>query len=131
MREKVCALEKSMLGMEQLEIPVKHYFSQGVYAREMTIPKGAVVVGKLHKYEQLNILSAGEVLVVGEHGAQQVKAPFAMVAPPGSKRAFYALEDSVWTVIHGTEEKDVEKIEMHFIAANELEYQEFLKLEAK
>lgn len=128
LREKVFKLEGAMRAMDQVEIPIKHHFSQGVYAREMTVPKGVTVVGKIHKYEQLNILSAGEVLVVTDEGVQHVKAPFTMVAPPGAKRAFYALEDSVWTVIHGTDEKDVEKIEMQFIAQSELEYKEFCKL---
>lgn len=128
LRGKVLKLEHAMQAMEQIDIPIKHYFSQGVYAREMTVPKGATVVGKIHKYEQLNILSAGEVSVVTDEGVQRVKAPFTLVAPPGAKRAFYAHEDSVWTVIHGTEERDVEKIELQFIAQSELEYKEFCAL---
>lgn len=128
LREKVVRLESTMRALEQIDVPIKHYFSQGVYAREMTVPKGATVVGKIHKYQQLNILSAGEVSVVTDDGVQRVKAPFTIVAPAGSKRAFYAHEDSVWTVIHGTEETDIEKIELQFIAQTELEFQEFLRL---
>jgi len=125
MREKVHALEESMREYEQIDIPIKHYFSQGVYAREMFVPKGTVLTGKIHKYEQLNILSQGDVSVATHEGVKRVQAPFTMVAPPGSKRAFYAHEDSVWTVIHGTEERDIDKIEAHFIAESEVEYLEF------
>ena len=117
-----------MKGMDPLEIPIKHHFSQGVYAREMFIPIGALVVGKIHKHDQLNILSKGDVTFVTEDGPQRVTAGFHMVATPGAKRAFYAHEDSIWTVIHGTEEKDVEKIELHFVAQTEAEYLEYQKL---
>ena len=40
MRDKVNALETEMRKREQIDIPVKHHFSQGVYAREITIPAG-------------------------------------------------------------------------------------------
>lgn len=123
-RAKVNALEEAIKREPQVVIPIRHYFSQGVYAREMTVPKGVTLTGKIHKYPQLNILSQGEVSVVTEEGVKRVKAPFTMVAPAGAKRAFYAHEESVWTVIHGTELNDVEEIEAHFIAQTEQEYLE-------
>lgn len=126
-REKVNALEAEILKQPQVDILPVHYFSQGVYAREITIPKGTVLTGKIHKYPQLNILSKGELSVSTEDGIKRVKAPFAVVSPAGTKRIAYAHEDSVWTTIHGTEENDLEKIEQHFIAQNDAEYLEHCK----
>lgn len=128
LRDKVKALEAEMLKMPQVEMPPTHYFSQGVYAREITIPKGTVLTGKIHKYPQFNIMSKGEMSVLTEDGIKRVKAPFAIVSPAGTKRIAYAHEDSVWTTIHGTEENDLEKIEKHFIAQDEKEYLEFQAL---
>lgn len=132
MREKLERFESEMFKLGTIEIPVKHHFSQGVYAREITIPKGTVLTGKIHKYSQLNILSKGDISVLTEEGIKRVQAPFAIVSPPGTKRVAYAHEESVWTTVHGTEETDLEKIETHFIAQNNAEYlafREMLKLE--
>lgn len=129
-RLKVFALEEAMKReLDLVELPVKHYFSQGVYARELFIPKGTLLTGKIHKYTQLNIMSQGELSVSTENGVQRVKAPFTIVSPPGTKRVAYAHEDTIWTTIHGTEEKDLEKLEAHFIAQTEAEYLDFVKLQ--
>lgn len=98
------------------EIPVEHRFSKGVYAREIKIPAGTLLVGKIHKFENLNILSQGEITVLSVDGLHRVKAPFTVVSTPGVKRLAYAHTDCVWTTIHGTDEKDLDKIEETFIA---------------
>lgn len=116
-----------MREMPQLEIPVRHFFSPGVYAREIQIPKGAIVTGKIHKYAQLNILSKGVLMLVSDGETRRVEAPFTVVSPPGTKRAAWALEDSVWTTIHGTDETDLDKIEQHFIAQDAGEYLAFCR----
>ena len=123
--EKVGKLESAMLEYPQIDIPVKHYFSKGVYAREITIPKDTILTGKIHKFSQLNILSKGEISVMTDDGIKRVKAPFTIVSPPGTKRAAYAHEECVWTTIHGTEETDLEKIENIFIAKDHQDYLDF------
>lgn len=125
-RAMVVVAEEYLLQKPQVEIPIRHFFSPGVYAREMTVPAGVILTGKIHKYAQLNILSKGEVSVLLEDGVHRIKAPYAVVAPPGSKRIFFAHEESVWTVVLATEETDIEKIEDHFTAESETEYQQFL-----
>ena len=132
LRSKVFDIEKIMRTMPQLDLPVKHHFSQGVYGRELFIPKGCVLTGKIHKYQQLNVLCSGELSVLTEEGVKRVTPPFIIVSPPGTKRIAYAHEDSVWLTVHGTDEQDVDVIERHFIAQDETEYLEFCKmLEAK
>lgn len=121
-RNKVAAFEQMMLEQPQVEIPVKHYFSEGVYGREIFIPKGTILTGKIHKYSQLNILASGAMEVLVEDKVRLVQAPFTVVSPPGTKRIARAVEDCVWITVHGTNETDLEKIEDHFIAKNEQEY---------
>lgn len=115
-RELIAEFEAKMASFPQMEITIEHHFSEGVYAREMRVPKGTILIGKIHKFQNLNILSQGEVTVISIDGSRRVKAPFTFVASPGSQRVFYIHEDAVWTTIHGTHEKDVEKIEAEFIA---------------
>lgn len=129
LREVIAKVEAVMTTLDgQIEIPVSHHFSKGIYAREMQMPAGAILVGKIHKHENLSILSAGEVSVLSQDGIKRFKAPYTFVATAGAKRVIYAHSDAVWTVIHGTDEKDVEKIEEEFIAKD---YEEIIFQEAK
>lgn len=125
---KVESIEDKILEMPPVEIPVKHYFSQGVYAREIFIPKGTVLTGHIHKFKNLNIMSSGELSILTENGVVRVKAPFTVVSNPGTKRLAYAHEDTVWTTIHGTDETDVDLIEEKFIAHSHQEYLAFCAL---
>ena len=111
-REAQAEIEK----YPQIEVPIKHHFSKDVYAREMTLPEGALIVGKIHKFENLNILSKGEVSVLSIDGVMRLKAPATFVGSVGAKRVIYAHSEVIWTTIHGTSETDVEKIEEQFIA---------------
>jgi hypothetical protein len=116
LRGVIAELETQLKDLDQVDIPIKHHFSKDVYAREITIPKGTIVIGKIHKYENLNILSSGEITVISIDGAKRMKAPCTIVSSPGVKRIAYAHTETVWTTIHGTSETDVEKIEETFIA---------------
>lgn len=124
-REKVNAFEAEMKKQPQVELETKHYFSKGVYAREITIPKGVILTGHIHKYQNLNIISKGKIEVLVGDELQIIEAPATIVSPPGTKRIARALEDTVWTTIHGTDETNIDKIENEFIAHTEAEYLEF------
>lgn len=124
-RDKVFNLEAIMKQCPQIELKVIHHFSKDVYARELHIPAGTTLVGEIHKFENLNILSKGTMVVTTEEGVREVSAPFTVVSPPGTKRAAHALTDCIWTTIHGTSEKDVAKIKDIFIAQSEQEWLEF------
>lgn len=124
-REKIFAAEAFMKEQPQISIPVQHYFSQGVYAREITIPAGVVLTGEIHKFTQLNILSKGRMQVYTEEGIKEVEAPFTVVSPPGTKRIAHTLTECVWTTIHGTDETNVDIIRDKFIAKDEKEWLEF------
>lgn len=126
-RSKVIQFEKIMAREPQVELNVEHYFSLGLYARALEIPKGIMLTGKIHKYEQLNILAKGKMKVLVGNAVQEVTAPFIVVSPPGTKRIALALEDCIWLTVHGTHEKDLDLIEKEFIAKSEQEYLEFLE----
>jgi len=117
LRDRIDLLQERLIEKyPQVEPPLKHTFSPGVYARELFIPQGSLIVGKIHRHENMNIISKGNVSVFSIDGAAHFEAPHTFVASPGVKRVIYAHEDTVWTTIHGTHETDLEKIEAEFIA---------------
>lgn len=115
-RELIARLENELKNWPQIEIPVTHFFSKGVYGREITIPNGSIIIGKIHKYPAMNVLSKGDVSVFSVDGVMRLKAPHTFVSSPGAKRVFFAHEESVWSTFHGTDETDPKKIEKEFIA---------------
>lgn len=115
-RDKIDRLETEMFKAPQVVIETTHHFAKGLYAREIFIPKGVLLTGKIHKHEHLNIVSKGSIAVLTEGGIKRVDAPFTMVSLPGTKRVGYALEDTIWTTIHATSETDLAKLETDLIA---------------
>jgi hypothetical protein len=110
---------------------LQHVFAPGAYGRTLSFPRGAIIVGKIHKHAHLNVLSKGDVLVFTESGGlERLIGPKTMVSPPGTKRALLALEDTVWTTVHLTDETDLEKIEEHVIAKSYEEYDAFVALQS-
>jgi len=117
--------DKAASGQKQIELRVEHIYSDGVYARVLHIPAGVELSGRIHLYENLNILSSGEMHVLTEKGMQHVKAGFHIVSAPGTKRIAKTITDCVWTTILKTDEKDPEKIEKLFTVNDEKEYLAF------
>ena len=109
-REAVEQIEDAMQGMPPAFLPIKHYFANGMYAREMTMPAGTIVTGAIHKTTHFCILSQGRVRVMSEDGIDEFVAPAIIISQPGTKRAIHALEDTVWTNIHATNETDLDKL---------------------
>tara|TARA_A100001391_G_scaffold177346_2_gene141098 strand:- start:4937 stop:5461 length:525 start_codon:yes stop_codon:yes gene_type:complete len=112
--------------------PLNHYFSDGIYVREITIPAGMVIVGKIHKHRHPNFLIKGKVMVITEQKGEEIlEGPCFMMSEGGTKRALYAVTDLVWTTIHHnpTNTQDLDKIEDIVIAKNYEEYEKFLSSE--
>jgi hypothetical protein len=133
-RQDVLATEAGLKDLiNKGEIPdtlpdctLKHYFTPKddkygchAYAREMFIPKGTLIIGKIHRHQHLNFISKGKVIVMTEFGQKHLEAPCTFVSEVGLKRAVYAEEDTLWTTVHLTEhghEDDLAEIETEVIA---------------
>lgn len=118
MRSKIVALEECMKGMTEHHIDIQtiHHFAPGVYMREVVIPAGATVTGKIHKTEHLNIVSQGDITVWTEDGMKRVQAGTVIKSKPGMKRVGYAHSETRWITVHPTTETDLEKLEDMLIA---------------
>ena len=118
-RDAIMELEYSMKAVEDeqgIEIEPVEYHCNGVYAREIRIPKGTALVGEIHLQDQINVVSQGVIRVFTEEGVRTIEAPSTFISPAGTKRAGYVIEDTVWTVFHGTTKTSEEEIRKEFIA---------------
>lgn len=122
LHEAIEKIEAIMLQMPQVDLPVNHHFAEGLYARELHIPAGVTLTGRVHKRENLNILSKGKMLLYAEHGAVEIDAPYTVVSPAGTKRMAYAVTDCVWTTMFVTNETDVDVILEEFTTITMQEY---------
>ena len=102
--------------LQPVDFPLVHTFTEGNYARQMTIPKGSVIVGKIHRHAHLNFVMRGHVMVMTDEGVREIVGPCYFVSTPGTKRIVTAVEETVWVTIHPTNETDLAKIEADIIA---------------
>ena len=110
---------------------IRHYFAPGVYMREMWMPAGCLITGKIHMTEHLNTLSQGKVSVSNMGKSIEMTAPHTFVSQIGTKRAIYAHEDSTWTTIHATDLTDPDEIEAEIIAETFEELDVFIEHQMK
>jgi hypothetical protein len=73
-------LEGAMLAGIQVEMPVIHRQTPGLYSREIHIPAGTLLTSAVHK------------------------------TLPGTRRVLHAETDTIWITFHATEETDIAKI---------------------
>ena len=92
--------EAEVLKHPQLALHLVQHFCSGVYARELHIPAGAVLTGKIHRYPCINLVLAGELEVFTEEGLKVVKAPAVFKSPAGVKRAARVFSDTIWVTVH-------------------------------
>lgn len=109
-------LEAAILEqLEPVEAPVTHHFADGIYGREMLIPAGTILTGKIHRFSTLNLLLKGDITVTTPEGVRRIQAPAIFVSPPGCKKVGYAHTDVIWVNVHPTKLTDVAAIEQKFI----------------
>ena len=125
--DEVLALEKMLESEVQVELELKHTFSNGIYLREISVPKNSLIVGKRHREDTINILIKGTMTIIDGDNRFTISAPYTFVANKYSKKAGYAHEDSVWVNVHKTNSEDLDEIEKQFIISEE----EYMQLKCK
>jgi hypothetical protein len=136
MRDKIMEFEEQLKAIDGVMIgdndscPLKHSFSDGIYVREIFIPAGMHIVGKIHKHEHPIFILYGTLDIVTEKGASRIQGPVSMMSPSGTKRAIRAITDSVLVTIHHNPDNitDLSELEELIIAKD---YDEYDQLECK
>ena len=143
MRSKIQKLEEDLLsaannnnivagdnnGLGNKLAPLEHTFADGVYVRQMYMPKDTAVIGKIHKREHVWFLLQGCISVATENKIEEYEAPCYVVSPGGSKRVILALEDSIFVNIHPnpSNTQDLIELEKYNVAKNYEEYEQYIK----
>jgi hypothetical protein len=128
-REQILAFQGELEQLPQVDCPLTHTFAPGMYSREIFLPAGTFIVGKIHKHAHLNIVTKGRVTVVTEFGRREIHVtagPITFTSDAGSKRALYVHEDAIWITIHAVQSTDLAEIEREIIAPDYGELDAFL-----
>lgn len=116
MRQKVKILQEELSKLPQYQPETKHYFHGGMYCREVFRHAGVLVVGKVHKKEHFYLIVSGTVQITdGEGNAQEVTGPHLFLSKPGTKRAVYAVTDTLAMTFHATAASTVEEAEEQLV----------------
>ena len=151
-KEKVEEIQKIITNIHQGEIDIKgignvemndsgkkvlypswtkynHYFSDGLYIREMFCPKGYLAFTVIHNTANPLFMMKGTMAISSEEGVQELVAPTFVLTKPGTKRICYFLEDTVCVTVHPNPDEltDLDKIEKKMFSCNWDEYDETLK----
>lgn len=112
---------KKRIDMREGELPLTHTFSDGIYAREIYMPKGMVVIGHKHNTTHLNILSKGKCKVNINGQNFELTAPITFESKAGSRKVLFIEEDCFWTTIHKTDETDISVLENILVDKNDID----------
>lgn len=117
-REKILALEAELSKLPQLPPearPVRHIFAPGVYLREIFLPPGACVTGRIHRFDHACMV-LGDLTIYSQEGLKRITGCETVVSTAGVKRAVFVHAPTWFTTIHPnpTDERDPEKLAAMF-----------------
>ena len=61
---------------QQAELPPKHSFSPGIYVRELAIPEGTLLIGKIHKHRHVNEDDGQDIKVIEDRIVVEEKSQY-------------------------------------------------------
>lgn len=101
----------------------EHTFSDGLYTRKTTVPKGYLFLTFIHKKSHPAV-HVGDVTMIEPTGKRRVKGVHNFITPAGTQRLCYAHEESycITTHLNPDNERDIDKIEefLYALHYNEL-----------
>lgn len=93
------------------DLPIKHTFLNGVYVRELFIPKGTLLTGKVHRLDCINIVSKGDISILTEFGSGRMTAGQSAISHAGTQKLGFANADTVFINIFRTDVTEISQIE--------------------
>lgn len=108
-------------SMIPVDMPTRHHFSQDIYVREIFMPAGSVVVGKVHATRHLNIILSGECTIWTVHGRINGRAGMIFESLPGVQKALHMITDVTFLTVHYNPDnlRDMDQLEGKYIQAQE------------
>jgi hypothetical protein len=111
LEQQINALCVTAKEQPQIKCEERHHFGPNLYIKEVTMPAGALIIGKHHRFEHMCNMMSGRMVVMDSDGNKtELTAPMTFMAKPGRKIA-YIIETVVFQNIYSTSETDTEKLE--------------------
>lgn len=108
-RDSIMDLEGKLLACPQLEIPVTHRYSGGIYCRQITIPEDTILTGRIYADDHYDVMIYGDVTVSGDEGKKRLTGFNIFPGKRGKKRAGYVHKETLWLTFHSCKEMANEK----------------------
>jgi len=124
-REKIEILEYIMLNSTHNiadELPVMESVRDGWYIRQLSIPEGVILTGKVHTEPHICLLSQGDLSVMTDDGIKRIQAPYIFVSSAQLKKIGYAHKYCVFTTLHQTELTDLDEINTYLFKDSDLSW---------
>jgi hypothetical protein len=103
-------LEKTMFQFPQVDCPLVHRFTDGMYIREIFMPGGTTVTTLVHKTNHPFVILKGKVSVWNNGEVEHLEAPYIGITQPGARRLIVVHEDTTWVTFHSTFLTDPDEI---------------------
>lgn len=101
-----------LMQHKQVSTPLEHTFTPGLYTRKIFMPKGTLIISKIHKTEHPFVVLSGRAAVwIEGTGVVMLEAGHLGITKPGTRRILYIHEDCEWATFHPTQLTDLEEIE--------------------
>jgi hypothetical protein len=112
MRARILELKDALIAAAgEPDYPTENILFNGMYARKLFIPKGTLLIGKIHRRACLNIVPEGDISLLTEFGTSRVRAGAVAPSPAGTMKVGYAHEDTVFLNVFRTDKTTLAEIE--------------------
>lgn len=97
-------IEQGLFELEQ--IPVEAYqlnecISGGMYCREITIPKGAAITGRIYKFDHIEMMISGDITIISADGGKERYTGHNIIeAHAGKRQCGLAHEETKWLTVN-------------------------------
>ncbi len=116
-------LAAECLRLPEVEAPLIHTFTKGLYKRRILLKAGTICVTKIHntQHPYVILMGKGQVSTDGVN-FEDYEGPCEGVTEPGTQRFIIVDTDTVWITYHPNpeDEKDLLKIEERIIQRHEV-----------
>lgn len=114
-RAGISGMIEEFKELPQVDCPVTHRFADGVYLREIFMPKGTIIIGKIHSTQHFNIILSGDVTIATTEGVWRAQGGHTFISEAGVQKIVVMHEDCVWQTIHPTHSKNLVELEKELI----------------
>ena len=95
-QSKIESLEADWKQLPQADIPYEHWWSGGMYCRQVTIPADTFLTGLVYKFDHFDVMLSGDITVSSDEGVTRLTGFHVLEGKQGKKRAGYAHAETRW-----------------------------------